>query len=464
MDTVSSDVIEAWKDENSFKRLELYFPDLNLYIRNDQVEQDSFTLTEKLLSGSDLEFVGCISSCMEVTIYDDDHKLKGQEVRVQIAADDTDPEPLFVGYIDSIKTELETTKKQLTAYDAIYTKMSDKNVASWYNGLEFPIKMKDVRDSLFNVIGVFQQPTYMISDEIEIEKQYKKLENLNALDVVKCICQLNGMFGRMNRYGEFEYIAVNSFTTTGLFPGIGTYPGSETWPSVGGGGDDTYFGYYEKMYFDDFVVNPIEKVIIRDSSSEAGWSSSHIIAVDFDGNESVDPNEIQNDGGGVTEPNVYIVEGNIFAKGLKDVTIVNLAKDILSIVENAPYTPFTATVPSTPYLDVGDSISMLVHDARAGSTTIKNFIMFNRTIKGVQNIKDEIVAEGVENQRLFVSNVNARLQELTDDSIDERLNELEEKIDNIKEGFCIKSVKEPPTDPDGKTLYLIQGECFTIYE
>lgn len=446
---VSHETIEAWKEDGTHKKLKLYFPSLNLTIDNTQIEKESFSLSEKLTSKSDLEFVGCISSCMQVTIHDDTHYLKNQEVVVTIQADDTEVIPLFRGYIDSISTELESTKKILTAYDALYSKASDLDVASWYNSLGFPITLKALRDSIFSKVGIIQNDISLPNDDVIIVRQYDPQE-LNALDVIKSICQINGMFGIIDRYGKFAYKIPTPYTI-GLFPGASTYPGIDTIPGATSGKEATYLGFYEKLYYEEFMVNKLARVMIRNSNSEPGVISGY-------------------------GTNTYIVEGNIFAYGLSEGEWRTIGTNILNMINNVPYTPFNSTLSGTPFMEVGDYISMLVYDGRTNTTSIKNFTVFNRTLKGVQHIKDTINADGVENQKTFISNLNTRLQTLTQqrsendkyydkDEIDNKFSDVDNKISEIPQGFKIVSVESVPTySIDDKTLYLIQGECFTVYD
>ena len=45
--------------------------------------------------------------------------------------------------------------RNVTAYDAIYD-IGESEVSSWYNGLKFPLTLKQFRDSFFSYFGVEQ--------------------------------------------------------------------------------------------------------------------------------------------------------------------------------------------------------------------------------------------------------------------------------------------------------------------
>lgn len=446
---VSKDTINAYSQDGVHKELIIKFPSLGVTITNNQIEKESFNLIEKILSGDDLEFVGCIISSAKVTIHDDNHRLKGTKMTVSIKAENTDEIPLFIGYVDSISTELESTKKVITAYDELYTKASDKDVAYWYNTLTFPISIKELRDSLFKYIGIDQVNTTLPNDDVVVDKKYNPQE-LKAMDVIKNICQLNGMFGIINRYGVFEYRIPQKYVG-GVFPSFDLYPDNDVFPKPPAADGNINLSYYEKLYFEEFDVNKITKVTVRDDNTVAGYSA----------------------GSGT---NRYIIENNIFAYELDESASTRIAQKVLDNIEYVSYTPFEATVTGTPYVEVGDYVTMHVYDSRTGRTETKIFTIMSRRLSGLQHLVDTYEAGGIENQKVFISNLNTNLdalkKEIKDlkdsiydkDDIDDKFKDVYDKIDEgvpVTE-FKIRSVQELPATIESNVLYLIQGEVFTV--
>ena len=165
--------------------MRVYFPHLLQTVLQRNIEGESFQLTESILNGKNVEFVGCISSEMRITIYSMYDTLKNEPIEVYVKTDDTSEIPLFKGYVYSAITKRSNGKRktEIIAYDALYS-VGQKDVASWYQGLTFPITIKNFRDSLFTELGITQETVTLPNDNISIEKQYDP-KILQCLAVIK---------------------------------------------------------------------------------------------------------------------------------------------------------------------------------------------------------------------------------------------------------------------------------------
>ncbi|MBQ7775305.1 MAG: hypothetical protein IJ379_05235, partial [Lachnospiraceae bacterium] len=138
---ISEETKVAYQNTSSNKSLQIYFPDIDFLVEESQVYEDNMQLIEAVIDGSDIEFVGCISSVFEIQLNGIKENIKGQRIEVSITADDTEEIPLFHGIVDSAVRQTNRNYKKITAYDELYTK-GNIDVAAWYNSLLFPISLK----------------------------------------------------------------------------------------------------------------------------------------------------------------------------------------------------------------------------------------------------------------------------------------------------------------------------------
>lgn len=411
----------------------------NQIIDNSLIQSESLELIEKIMD-SNVEFVGCIASKFEVQIYNTFDNIKGKDISVTISTDGTEEIPLFHGIIDSAVAQTNKRFRNLTAYDQLYTK-GQKDVTIWYNNLNFPLTMKAIRDSFFNYLGIEQVNSELPNDNIEIKKEYNP-KSMRSLDVMKSICQINGVFGIINRENKFEYIVLpNRFSESGTFPSTNLfppfYPGKLSSESTE---NETVLPYYQSVDYEDWVVKPVDKLTIRQSESDTGVTVGS-------GN------------------NCYIIQGNMFTRGLDEVTLTQIANNIFENVKGISYHPFTSSNPGLPWLECGkDAISCKVIDYEKtdaiGTFAYENkiFYIFSRELKGIQNLTDEYSAEGEESQSEFLTDVGVSLdaikQEVKEEVTEEVKNYVDEKYGT---GLNVQSVTVLPENPDPNVIYLIQG-------
>jgi hypothetical protein len=141
-------------------------------IDNSQIYSESFELQEGLCSADSLKFGQCESSVLKFRITNTMSSLKDKDIAVSLVLNGDYDNSFDIGqykvYSDVISSD--RNYRDITAYDSMYYILK-KELIEWYNGITFPISLKDFRDSLFAFIGIDQQAASLINDNIQIEKQ-----------------------------------------------------------------------------------------------------------------------------------------------------------------------------------------------------------------------------------------------------------------------------------------------------
>ena len=272
---VSDKVISQYKDNSITKHITLHFPQLGIDVGTASAHEQSMNLTEAIFNKDSIEFVGCIASKFSIKVNGLKQDIKGSEIEADIHTDDTTDEPvrLFKGIVDSAMKTSNKQVKEIIAYDELYTK-GNIDVAAWYKSQKFPETIRDFRYSLFAFLGIEQIEIDLPNDDIVLDKQYDP-NTLQALAVIKAICQINGAFGIMNRYGKFDYRIMGDIYDDGLYPGVDCFPGPDTFPGAGSATkgidiEETPFSFYKSVQYEEFEVKPVDKVTIRQSEDDAG--------------------------------------------------------------------------------------------------------------------------------------------------------------------------------------------------
>ncbi len=473
---VSDNVRTAYHKDTITKHLSLYFPEIDKEISGEPIHQESMHLSESLVDSESIEFVGCISSKFKIRVQNFTDDLKGRKIIVRIWTDGTEDEPitLFNGIVDSSIRQSNRRVNEITAYDELYTK-GNTEVAAWYKSLIFPITLKNLRDSLFNFIGLEQVETRLPNDGVTIQKQYDP-NTLQALAVIKAICQINGACGIVNREGKFDYRILGDIVQTS-YPSETLFPSNELFPSdrdvaeavAARIADDIgaeYFSFYEEVQWEEYEVKPIDKVTIRQSEDDAGVTYGY-------------------------GKNNYIIQGNIFTYGLSGAELRSIAGNVYNSIGGFAYHPFDSKNNGLPFLECGlDAVSYYVinweetirnENSRTRSTgdivyEQKPFYILNRELTGIQALKDSYSAKGEEYQSEFITDLQTQIDLIKWNQQDDNKEYVKNYVGNYTydkdtidsmfdsfepgtgEGLNVESVAALPANPDENTIYLIQGK------
>ncbi|MCM1219825.1 MAG: hypothetical protein NC548_35590 [Lachnospiraceae bacterium] len=445
---ISDKVRKAYYNSAKAKRITLYFPELDITIGRGRFYQESMSLSEQLVDSQSIEFVGCISSKFKIQVHNLKEDIKGKKIVVTIHTDDTEDEPipLFSGIVDSAMKQSNKRIKEITAYDELYTR-GNAEVTPWYKSLVFPATLKQIRDSLFDYIGLTQVEISLPNDDITIDKQYAP-KSLQALSVIKSICQINGAFGIINRQGHFEYRILGKIEDSGLYPGF--YPGADAFPGISTGAlglDDISpeeFPFYRTVQNEEFKVKPVDKITIRQSEDEDGVTYG-------------------------SGDNNYIIQGNMFTYGISADALSIVAANIYPNVQGFSYYPFRSENSGLPYLECGlDAASYMMIDwektENSNNVVYKqeNFYILNRELTGIQALKDSYSAQGEEYQTEFITDLQTQIDSIKNDTQQIAQNTVKEytyskaEIDEMGNKKWYKIVTAKPTSFEQGVIYFVR--------
>ena len=361
MINVNNDTKQAWLSDRKVNTVEISFPNLSLTFGIDDIDKDNFSLKESLCNADSMEFVGCIASSLKVAIYNISDNVKGEEITVSIKAGNTETIPLFKGYVDSVEIDADSRFKTIIAYDALYN-AGQVDVASWYARLALPMTLGNIRASLMSYVGLTEvEGTELPNDDVMIYRTLENPDTIQALTVIKSICQLNGACGIINRDGEFEYRYIQTSMQT-----VYSLP------------------FFEKLKYEEYYCNAIQRVQIRDTEDDAGVNTSNY-------------------------GNKYIVQANMFAYELSTSVLNTMANNILAKINGFTYHPMRSIQNGLPFVEVGDTIEYQVSSAGYGVDT---FLILSRTLTGIQFCRDTFEARGTQNQSEYISDLQAQVDVL----------------------------------------------------
>lgn len=467
---VSTETKQAYKNNSMHKELTLEFPNLNLKIPHRQIFSESMRLKESIMDSNRVEFVGCISSMFEIQVYGVDAKLKNEFVKVSIKTEETESIPLFQGYVDSAKMQSNKNYKKIVAYDILHNK-GDIDVAAWYKSLVFPTTLKNLRDSLFNYIGIEQVEIALPNDGVSIDRQYEP-KTLKSLNVIKAICQINGAFGIINRQGKFEYRILAQNIIDAVYPSVSLFPSQGLFPAnpevaeamaqrIADEVQAEAFSFYRKVDFEEYEVKPVDRITIRQSEEDAGVTY------------------------GIGENN-YIIQSNIFAYGLSDSVLAQIAKNVYKNVKGVSFRPFKSSNNGLPWVECGlDAVTyyvtdpigtgvMKLSDSGTEEQNVTSFYVFDRELKGIQALSDSYSAQGDEYQSEFITDLQTQIdtikknQETDKSYVEDYVSDYtysQDEIDNMFANFepgtgggvNVESVWTLPDNQEENMIYLIRG-------
>ena len=417
------------------KEIKLYFPQLSLTVLNDEIYGESLSLQEAIFDGNaELSIIGCVSNRFGIEIRNQGAQLKGKEIQVSARIDGGSWNRIFTGYVESAPKARDRSYQKLECYDKLH-KNEDKNIFSVYNALNFPVSIKTLRDAIFNHIGITQESVTLPNDSEMINKTVEDGE-LAFIDVVRPICQINGVFGKINANGVFQYKQLTTPSEVLPYPS-GFYPG-ELYP-VAEGSETTYIDRYRKdsLSFEDYELAQITGVTVRDGISDTEYGQYG------------------------TSGNMLLIEGNILCQGLSQSAKNRIAQNIYNKVKNCVYRPFSATNPGLPYIECGDAIAYYVYDYSSGEpvTIIMGCTVMSRYLKGIQWMTDTFEARGDEYQP------EVKPVSLEGDT-EQQINNIENSITNINNDISDLQnlITYGTTDMTPGSSSLATGHVYLMYE
>lgn len=378
---ISEDIKKLYIEDGTPIELEVRFKD-NAFptIEGSDVLSEQMTLHESICEEEQLKFGGCNASSFELTVFNLNSGIKGYEIEPVLITNKTEI-PLGVFYVETIEKYAGKDYKKLTAYDKM--RYFDVDVKDWYDSLTFPISVKNFRDSLCNYVGVEQNDVTLIADNVMLTKELDSSNGINGLSLMKQICEISGVFGRMDRYGKLDYLSLESSM---LLPADDLFPANDLYPSAGSGDSENSFNIptslmYEHPLVEDFFTSNIDGVIIVDSEGAQ-------VLTEYN-------------------QNPYYVQDNFVIMGQTHETITALANALLSKIPSISYRPINSSkIKGQPYVECGDFISGEVNGY--GFETY----VFQRDLTGIKALRDAYICKGKEMLENDMNGVTAQLQRL----------------------------------------------------
>lgn len=351
----------------SKKEITIETEDKSVKITNSEIHFEQFELKEILCDDDYLTFGQCNASQLKFKISNVFTSMIGKQINVSAVINGHTDTPFIFGKYRVISDKPTDDKRyrNVTAYDAIYD-IGEAEVSSWYNGLKFPLTLKQFRDSFFAYFGVEQVETTLPNDSMEVAETIKPSE-LSGQTVMEAICSINGCFGHINHDGKFEYVFLKAIIS-GLYPKKGLYPQKGLYPRKGSEKEKVTGGKYKSVKYEDFVCQKVTKVQIRKSENDIGAVYP-------------DTEITEND-------NSYILQDNFLVYGMGADDLETVARNLYEVIKVVKYRPYNCEKIGNPCLSLGEAVN--VYTAKE---IIESYVL-SRTYKGIQQPTDTISASG----------------------------------------------------------------------
>jgi hypothetical protein len=406
---INSNLKEKYWDSSTDKQMVISVVGTNQKIDNSMLEIGTFALEESLCSESELKFGACEANCVKFTARNTAGNIIGKTISIEetLDGDSENPMPYGVFKVASDVPTADRTKRQITAYDAMYD-IINTDVKSWYAGLSFPMTLKQFRDSFFAHLGIAQVETSLVNDSMTVNKTIVATQTddssavteesaISGKTVVTAICEINGCFGNINREGKFEYVFLKAITSA-LYPAEDLFPSDNLFPSDAN--TESMTGHYITFDYEDFQSKAITQLEIKTSEDNAGA----IVG---------------------TAGNNYSITGNFLVSDKTGAELEQIANNLLPIMAQAAYTPIkSCTCVGNPCLTLGEPI-------RFNTTReIVETYLLQRTLTGVQSKRDSISAQGTQTHSAKVNSIRDTIE-----SVERRTGKLERNADHLQSTY-----------------------------
>lgn len=406
---INSSLKEKYWDSATDKQMVISVVGTNQKIDNSMLEIGTFALEESLCSESELKFGACEANCVKFTARNTAGNIIGKTISIEetIDGDSENPMPYGVFKVASDVPTADRTKRQITAYDAMYD-IINTDVKSWYAGLSFPMTLKQFRNSFFAHLGIAQVETSLVNDSMTVNKTIVATQTddssavteesaISGKTVVTAICEINGCFGNINREGKFEYVFLKAITSA-LYPAEDLFPSDNLFPSDAN--TESMTGHYITFDYEDFRSKAITQLEIKTSEDNAGA----IVG---------------------TAGNNYSITGNFLVSDKTGAELEQIANNLLPIMAQAAYTPIkSCTTVGNPCLTLGEPI-------RFNTTReIVETYLLQRTLTGVQSKRDSISAQGTQTHSAKVNSIRDTIE-----SVERRTGKLERNADHLQSTY-----------------------------
>ena len=383
-----------------------------IVIDNSMIEMEAFELDETLCSESELKFGRCEANCVKFTARNLPGSINGKTINVTETIDGNTDEPFPYGKykVYSDVPTSDRTKREITAYDAMYD-IINADVKQWYAGLSFPMTLRKFRDSFFTYLGIIQKETTLVNDGMTVNKtlitesssdsNMTEVDSISGKTVVEAICEINGVFGNINRDGLFEYVELKPIINP-LYPANDLYPRNDLFPREPN--TISMSGHYITFDYEDFQTKKVTQLEIRPSDNTVG--------------------EKVGEAG-----NNYVISGNFLVSDKSGAELNGIAQNVLEVIGKVSYTPIkSSSCVGNPCLELGDPIRF-----NTSREIVESYIL-QRTLTGIQAKRDSIESHGVEFYPVNNNGIKKRVEDVENraDSLEQTADEIQEDVEEFK--------------------------------
>ena len=353
-------------------------------LTNENICDESMTLKEILCGEQQLRFGSCNASCLEMTIINNAAPLKNECITVSCNIEGMEITPYRFGVykVHSDKPTADRRYRDIVAYDAMYD-ILNADVADWYNTIlpnaDSTVTIKEFRDSFITYFGLEQEEVTLVNDSMIVAKTVEPSQ-MSGKTVITAICEINGCFGHIGRNGKFQYIHLKEMSD-GLYPSNTLYPRDDLYPADPRNAEQISKNHYINAEYEDFTTEKISKLQIRQEENDIGCIYG-------------------------TGDNCYIVQDNFLVYGKSSDELQTIAEKLYSVISRVWYRPAHVEAKGNPCLEVGDGIRLSTKYA-----IVYTYIL-QRTLKGIQALRDTYEADGEQYQSEKVNSVNDSIIQL----------------------------------------------------
>lgn len=326
---------------------------------NEDIGFESLKIIEPLCSEKTLQFGRCEVSEVHLRIRTSETMI-GETYKLRLQTENDVYE--WTGYtVISDKPTADQCYRDIVLVDKLYD-VINADVAEWYNAIlpdmNASVTLGAFRESFFRRFGLLTNAVDLVNDAVQIKRTIAPVQ-LTGERVLHDICEVNGCFGHMSRDGNFQYVILDEIDASGAFPEMEVRTAKN----------------------EDFETERISKVQIRTDEDDVG-------AIYGDGE------------------NCYVLQDNFLLYGKTAAELATIAQNLYGVISRIWYMPATITATADPGVLVGQSLRI-----ESNHSPIYTYVL-NRTISGIQSLKDVITAKGTQMQSEKVATVNDSLIQL----------------------------------------------------
>lgn len=369
----------------------------NLHIYNKNIVSESMTIEQAISDDSDLKFGGCIASSFEIEL-SNTPDLTGKYITVTITQTaksklypGTQTVPgsgiypgggeyshtfaLFSGEVYSCKQSKNRLTRKLVAYDRFYWRGSI-DCTAWYRKLYSgvdEISLYDLRKAICLDKFRLLEPqntdpenttlTALPADDLKV----KMIEdNVTVSDLLRMICEFNGVFLFFDGNGQLQYRSLNTETVA-----------------------TEEYTFYMDVEREDFTKTGYTGVYYNLSNGGFPWY--------FVNDAEVDSFYFEQDN--------TLITTDYDDSYLLHLHLLDYKDSVKTNFTNIEYTPLTLTAQSRLWLQLGDRVKLKVKwysldtDENGNEYSVEHedelyTYVLSRRISGIQALKDEISASG----------------------------------------------------------------------